>query len=598
MAPFFVLEQYNPGRPTIVLDDQGNEWTRFQLDRREPISLSCLPEHLIEAFLSAEDWNFFSHCGIFFKGIVRSLVVNIYHGRRVQGASTITQQLVKLLFFDMKKTFSRKLKEQLYAVIIEQQFTKQQILGIYLNHVYFGCGIYGVEAAAQRFWNTSAADVTVDQAATLAGIIRSPANYCPLLCPLSSENRRNLILQLMYNRAVITKDEYETSLQAPLQVVCQEQVTTSNHIKEMIRQFLEDRVGKKQLYSGGLVVQTSINQRMQRCAQLEFEKQVRHVCKELCKPVDGGLITLDVPTGEIKALVGGMDFSSSHFNRATQAWRQMGSVFKPMVYAAAIEQGMSFADVVVDEPIEVTQDVSVWSPKNFNSKFNGPITRAYALSRSNNIVTIKTLLQTGVHNVIDVAKRCRLSGPFHPYPSLALGCTDATLKQAAAMFNLFANDGVYVEPHCIKWVKDRLGTKIYKCTIVKERVLSSRVVGQVAQVLSLGLKRVHKWFENQWFEGEAISKTGTTNESRTCWYVGSTPALTTAVYVGCDDNASLGRNIYPIRTAFPIWLGFNRTIRSPVKQFSYDPSLRKIRINEKTGECAAVDDAEAIEIFI
>src|SRR3989344_6282798 len=157
------LEQYDPGRQTIVLDAQGNEWTRFALDRREPIALNKLPNHVIEAFLSAEDWQFFSHSGISYKGIVRSLLVNLYHGRKVQGASTITQQLVKLIFFDIQKTFTRKIKEQLYALVIEQQFTKHQILEIYLNHLYFGCGIYGIEAAAQRFWHSSAADISVDQ---------------------------------------------------------------------------------------------------------------------------------------------------------------------------------------------------------------------------------------------------------------------------------------------------------------------------------------------------------------------------------------------------------------------------------------------------
>ena len=593
-----VLEQYNSGRPTIVLDDAGNEWTRFQLDRRDPIPLSGMSEHLIKAFLAAEDWSFFEHSGISWKGIVRSLLVNLYHGSRVQGASTITQQLVKILFFNAQKTFSRKLKEQLYALIIEQQFSKEQILELYLNHVYFGCGIYGVEAAAQRFWKKPAADVTIDEAATLACIIRSPGNYCPLLCPLSCQRRRDIILHSMYKRDVISKEQYEKVREIPVSIIDESSPTCGRHIKEMIRKFLEDKIGRNQLYTGGFVVQTTINLTMQQQAERIFVKNIKRVCSELHKPADGGLFCFEVKTGEIKALVGGANFHDSQFNRAMQARRQIGSGFKPIVYAAAIERGMRFSDVEIDEPICVMQGQSEWSPKNFNGRFNGAITRAYALSRSINTVTVKTLLQTGIVNVIALAKRCRLSGPFHPYPSLALGCVDATLKESAAMFNIFANDGVYVEPYCIQWVKDRWGTKLYKNTVHKERILSSRVVSQVAKVLELSLKRVRKWFENQWIASQAISKTGTTNDSRTCWYLGSTPSLTTAVYVGCDDNRSLGKNVYPIKTAFPIWLEFNREVPLPEKEFSYDPSLQSVFIHETNGRGVSCDDPAAIEILI
>ena len=593
-----VLEHYNPGRPSIVLDDEGNEWARFAYDRREPISIAKLPDHVIEAFLSAEDWHFFSHYGISWRGIVRSMLVNFYHGRRVQGASTITQQLVKLLFFDLKKTFSRKIKEQLYALIIEQQFTKHQILEIYLNHVYFGCGIYGVQAAAQRFWGKSAAEISIDEAAMLAGIIRSPTNYCPLLHPLSSEQRRNVILSSMYKRGIVSSEQYDGAIAKPLQLIQSNQTAEGAHLKEMVRQFLEDLVGKTALYTGGLTIQTAINQKLQALAEKEFQKQVAHLKDELHKPVDGGLISFEVQTGQIKALVGGADFATSSFNRAIQARRQLGSVFKPIVYAAAIEHGLNFNDVACDEPIQIEQGGATWSPSNYNRKFNGEITRAFALSRSNNIVTIKTLLDTGIDQVIDVAKRCHLPGPYFAYPSLALGCIDGTLKQTGAMFNVFANNGIYVEPYCIKWVKDRWGTRIYNVQFLQQRVLTSAVTGKVAKVLMLGLNRVHKWFMNQWFEGEAMSKTGTTNDSRTCWYIGSTPTITTAVYIGCDDNQSLGRNIYPVRTAFPIWLSVTRYVAQADECFTFDPLLKLQTINEKTGKLCLQDDSDAIEILV
>lgn len=593
-----VLEKYNPGRPSIVLDDAGNEFMRFALDRRDPVPIAQLPVHVIEAFLSAEDWHFFSHYGISWRGIMRSLLVNLYHGKRVQGASTITQQLVKLLFFDSSKTFSRKIKEQLYALIIEQQFSKHQILEIYLNHVCFGCGIYGIEAAAQRFWNKAACDLSIAQAAMLAGIIRSPTNYCPLLHPLSSEYRRNVVLSSMRKREVIASEEYDTAVQEPVALAHHESQTYGAHVKEMIRQFLEELVGKKELYTGGLTIQTTINQKIQQCAQDTFEKQVAHLRTELKQQVDGGLITCDVATGEIKALVGGADFAASSFNRAVQARRQFGSVFKPMVYAAAIEQGLTFDQVVLDEPMEIPQASTLWSPSNWDNEFHGPITRAFALSHSNNIVTIKTLMDTGIDKVVTLAKRCHVPGPDSPYLSLALGCIDGTLKQAAGMFNIFANDGVYVEPHCIQWIKDKKGIKIYKADAAPERVLTRPVVGKVAKVLMHGLKRVYHHFSNRWFFGEAISKTGTTNDSRTCWFVGSTPKYTTAVYIGNDDNHSLGRNVYPVHTSFPIWLAVTRYVSKTGDHFTFDPSLQSCIMDEKTGKLCSVNDPNAIEIFV
>lgn len=590
------LEQYDPGRPTIVLDENGNEWTRFALDKREPIALATLPSHVIEAFLSAEDWHFFSHSGISFKGIVRSVAVNLYHGKRVQGASTITQQLVKLLFFDLKKTFSRKIKEQLYALVIEQQFSKHQILEIYLNHVYFGCGIYGIQAAAQRFWGKTAAQLTPDQAATLAGIIKSPATYCPLLHPSLCEQRRNVVLASMLHREVIEKEQYYELVQTPLAINEAQEGLQAFHLKEYIRQRAEKIVGKHQLYSGGLTIATTIDPELQLVAQKEFANQVRHLRQEYNKPVDGGLISFEVHTGQIRALVGGYDFGSSTFNRAIQAKRQLGSIFKPIVYSAGIEQGMAFDDVVIDEPVEVMQEGSVWRPKNNDGIFNGPITRAYALSHSNNIGTIKTLIDAGVQNVISVAKRAHLPGPFLPYPSLALGCVDATLKQASAMINIFANDGRFVEPYCIMWIKDRWANKLYKYEPVKESVLDAVTAGKVSKALMLGLGRFKKWFENRWFEGQALSKTGTTNESRTCWYIGSTPTLTTGVYIGCDDNRSLGKNVYPIHTAFPIWLGITRAAAAN-ERFTFDPRLQAKIVHEKTGRICSSDRDGAIEIF-
>jgi len=602
VVDFSALAHYDPGTPSLVLDEDGNEWTRFQLDKREPVDLERMPQHLIDAFIAAEDWGFFSHNGLSWKGIARSLLVNLYHGRKMQGASTITQQLVRLLFFNAKKTFRRKLKEQLFALLVERQFTKAQIMQTYLNHVCFGCGIYGVQAAAQRFWGKSVEEITVEQAATLAGIVRSPANYCPLVYPLSAQRRRNIVLGNMKKLGYITHEDYANIIDTNVQVTENIANQCAPHVKEMIRQFLEDLIGRDQLYAGGLTIQTTLNSTLQRQAEQVFVKRFAQLKEKIDPEVDGALISMHTKTGAIKVLIGGYDFAVSKFNRAVQARRQMGSIFKPVLYAAALNNGMQFFNTEVDEPLTLEINNQLWSPNNYNKKFNGEITLAYALSHSNNIVSVKTFLQTGSELVIELAKKCRLTGPFHPYPSLALGCLDQTLWQATGMFNVFANDGVYVEPYIISWVKDRWGNRLYRHEPIAERVLSSRVSSQVAKVLSIGIHRVKKYFGHlyeKWVDAEVISKTGTTNDSRTCWYIGATPELTTAIYFGCDDNREMGKNVYPTRTIFPIWLGINSEISCNHKQFTYDPSLTELVIHEKTGKVSLNEKAPGvISIFV
>lgn len=580
---FSVLDAQRYGKPSIMLDEEGNEWARFQLDKREPVALNMLPPHAIQAFIAAEDWDFFNHSGISWRGIIRSTLVNLYRGRRAQGASTITQQLVKLLFLDSKKTFERKIKEQICAILVEQQCTKEQILETYLNHIYFGCGIYGVQAACQRFWGISVADISLDQAATLAAVLRSPTNYCPLLAPQACQKRRNIILHSMHKLKYISIDQYEKACAVSLKVH-EESCAMAPHLRETLRLFLEDLLGKDELYRGGFVIQTTINTKMQKHAENLFHEQCAALKKNLLPDIDGGLISMDVKSGQIKALIGGYNFIKSKYNRALQAKRQIGSIFKPLIYASALQAGMKFSDTDIDEPLSMEQsNGAIWTPGNYNEEFNGKITLSYALSHSNNIVAIKTLLKTGAVPIINLARACNMQSSFHPYPSLALGCVDVTMPEAIGMFNIFANSGVYVEPHYIKWIKDEWGTKIWKYTPKRHEVISARVSGQVAKVLELALDRVHVWWPDEWIPSRGISKTGTTNDSRVCWYAGSTPELTTLIYIGCDDNRPMGKNIFPLRTAFPIWLSFNKAFPSTQKNFTYDPSLQEIVIDEKSG---------------
>lgn len=581
---FSSLQQDVGAKPSVLLDHKGRVWGQFQIDKRSYVSLESIPEHLVQAFLVTEDRSFFVHPGISFRGILRSMIVNLIRGKRVQGASTITQQLVRLKFLHSKKTFTRKFKEQVYAILVEREWSKEQILEAYLNNVYFGYGIYGVQAAAQRFWGIDVSDISLDQSAVLASVMKSPRVYSPISEPENVLARRNLIVQMMYENKLINQQQKIDAQEQPLLIKDADTVMIAPHAKEMIRQMLEKQFGKDDLYRKGFIIQTTLDLDVQLVAQEAFEQHVKSLQRRLHANVDGGLVTLDTQTGAIRAMIGGADFKKSKWNRATQAVRQMGSVFKVFVYGAALEQGLNFWDVEIDEPFELTQHGSVWRPENYNRMFLGGMTRAFALSHSNNIVAIKTLLKTGIEHIIDLARRCHITAQMPSYPSLALGCLDVTVLETAAAFNVIPNYGWYVQPHIIAWVKDEFGQKVYKTTPRKTLAMSTIVASQLTRVLSFAIKRMKRLLPDGSFEGEAIGKTGTNNDCRTCWFCGATPDLTTALYVGCDNNQSLGEQVYGSRAAFPIWFKMHQKIAKIKTNFYYDPQLRNVYIDCLTGK--------------
>ncbi len=588
------LERAPMGRPTILLDDIGTEWARFQLDKRDPIPLAIVPQHLIQAFIATEDHAFFDHYGISIRGIIRSIAVNILRGRKVQGASTITQQLVRLLFLNYERTFTRKTKEQFLSIVVEYQFTKEQILEAYLNNIYFGSDIYGIQAAAQRFWGIPATELKPHQSAVLAAIVRSPNHYCPLFNEKAALERRNLVLKLMYQRGYLTKEALEHELACPIALVKNRQGAIAPHLRESIRQTLEEKFGHQRLYTGGLIVQTTLNRTAQLHAEKVFATHLTNLSK-IDAELDGALVCIDNQTAGIKALVGSRDFATSQYNHALQARRQMGSTFKPIVYTAAIENGRKLSDTLIDEPL---QSVENWQPHNVQEKFEGTITLAHALMVSNNIIPIKLFLEIGADKIIDCAKRFHLTGALPPYPSLALGCTESTPLQVAALFNTFANRGIYQEPYMIEWVKDDHERKVLKHYPRPERAVSWQVSSQILQGLRLVASHAHHRLGASWVEGDSAGKTGTTNEHRTCWFAGATPTHTTVVYLGRDDNKSLKNRIFSTWHACPLWVDFNRAIEDPKSTFFFEPHMQKMLINERTGLPGAIDSPETIAILV
>lgn len=581
-------------KPTIVLDDQGHEWTRFQSVHKQYCQISMMPLPLINAFLATEDHEFFSHAGVSVRAIMRALLMNLVKGERVQGASTITQQLVKLVYFDASKLFSRKIKEQIFAILVERLYAKEFILEAYLNTIYCGCGIYGVQAAAEVFWQKPLSELTLAEVATIAGIVRNPRNYCPLLNPTAAQKRRNVVLQRMLACNFITTDEYNQAREEPLNLTIK-QPTFAHHLREMIRSMLENIVGHEKLYNHGYVVQTTLNRASQLNAEFFCKKHIAGLRTKTRLPLDGGLLCIEVQSGAIKALVGGYDYVSSQYNRV-KAHRQLGSIIKPFLYGVALEQGADLRDVEIDEPLTMQFGNQTWSPRNFNRIFDGTMTLAKALMTSNNIIAIKTLLRIGYQPLITLLKELHITQDIQPYPSLALGCIDVTLWQATAMMNIFAHRGKYEEPYYIEWIKDQDGKKIWRHQRMSQSVIPWRTANCIAKILEQIIVRLEKRFGAQ-LPCAAFGKTGTTNDARSLWFVASTPTYTTGVYLGCDDNRAIG-DTYASLTAFPLWLDFTMLLPAPQKEFVYEPSLREIIVDRDNGHPPMTKDAKIIKLLI
>ena len=587
IVDFSSLEHYHLAKPSVILDAQGHEMYRFELDKRTPITYDKMPPILINAFVAAEDHDFFSHSGFSLRGIVRSFFVNLFHRRVVQGASTISQQLIRGMFLTYERTFTRKFKELFLAIQLERQFSKQQILELYLNNIWFGHGIYGVEAACRRLWDKPVKDLTPAQAASLAAVAASARLFSPLNAPLNTVKRRNVILGSMLNLGFINEKQYKQSIVAELDI--QEHLQGNPirmYVYEWVRIWAEGIWGKDALYHRGLRIKTSIDVQMQEKAEQSFKAIIERYRSSMGSSLNGGMLSVEPWSGKIRVMIGGFDFKKSQFNRATQAFRQMGSSFKPIYYALALQQGIGAETTFVDEPFEMMQpNGNLWTPKNWNDEFEGQMTLIRALTFSNNIVSIKLFLKLGADNVVDWARRFELSRDLIPVPSLALGIVLASVEENVAAFNVFANNGEYIKPYMIESVRDEFGARLWDAPAPpRHTVLDAKINSLMVNMLEHRMHVVQRGTPGPWIDAESIGKTGTNNGATTTWFVGATPELTTAVYVGRDDNKSMGDQMYAASTTFPIWLNFYRALQHKRKQFYLDPSLHEVRINWITGQ--------------
>ncbi len=735
------LADYKPPVVSQVYGDDGTLVGEFYLERRIVVPINKMPRKLIQAFVAAEDANFYSHTGIDYLGIIRAAFKNLITFSKKEGASTITQQVTKTMLLSPEKKLSRKIKEAILAKRMEEKLTKDEILYLYLNQIYLGAGSYGVEAAAETYFGKSVDQLNLAEIAILAGLPKAPNAYSPIKHLDKAKERQAYVLDRMVQEGYITAAEADHARKTPLDIrpgrrVVNDQVA---YFLEQMRIYLEERYGEDQLYKGGLKIYTTMNYNMQRAAYDSVRAGLKAVDKRMgfrgatkflqeseiapfCakeedgidsaalktgetytgvvtavdpargeavvrvgdrtgilnrkgmawagrlglinrygkpdKParnlplgavievqvvtpevnrqgavfaldqvpeVQGALVAIDPRTGAIKAMIGGYDFRKSQFNRAVQARRNAGSAFKPIIYAAALEKGLTPATVIVDEEVEYPgAGGNVWKPKNYEGTYRGPVTMREALTHSINIVSVKILNQIGVDYAVSFAKRLGFTSKIEPNLSLALGATSVSPLELTAAYSAFDNNGVYQQPFSIVRVTDSEGK------VLEERKITmpqpAAVAGEAAPAAAPGTATITPAEPSAvppdvsyiitnlmesvvqsgtGYRAAAINrpvagKTGTTNDMKDAWFVGYIPQLVAGVWVGFDNqDRSLGASGSGGQAAAPIWADFmlNAVRGMAVQQFVPPDDITFVRINPKTGRLAKGNDG-ILECFI
>jgi 1A family penicillin-binding protein len=541
-------------------------------ERRFDVALADVSPHLVTALLAIEDQRFRSHSGVDLVRILGATLANLREGRLAQGGSTITQQLARQSFLTLDKTYTRKVQEVLLALRIEHQYTKDEILELYLNKMYFGAGLYGAEAASLGYFGKPARELSVEEAALLAGLVKSPSTWAPTVNLDRAVARRNVVLQAMRDEGDLDPATFERAKASAvtLRDALRRDEPFGQYFKEQVRLELIERFGRERVYQSGLRVYTTIDVEMQKAAEaavakslvdLSNRRQAALKARRRTDPVDdaplqAALVALDPRTGQVRAIVGGRSFSESHFNRAVQAKRQPGSAFKPFVYAAALESGYTPASLIdrLDEPFDTLQ--GAWSPEEGHDSATELTMRA-ALKTSSNRAAVRMLEMVGVTSAVDYAKKLGL-GDVPAVPSLALGSGEVTLFDMTSAYGAFANGGVWERPQLVRRVEDTEGNVLFRAEETAVPAVSPATAFLMSSMLADVIDSGTGWKARQLgFRLPASGKTGTTNEYRDAWFVGYTPSLTAGVWVGYDTPRQiLPGSAYAGDVAVPLWAEF------------------------------------------
>ena len=596
-----------------------------KMEDRTLVRLSEVPPVVMDAVLATEDRDFFIHGGLSFRRLAGAVVQSVTHGRSVRGTSTLTQQLVKNMFLTPERTLKRKAIEALMAVIVESRYSKAEILEAYLNEIYLGqkgsVSVTGVEEASRFYFGRSVAQIDLPEAALLAGLISSPGRYSPFRHPERAKERRAVVLKGMLEQGKIDKAACEKALDAPLTRVKGPQtgIVAPHFVDFLMKQV---RAEAPETREDGLAIYTTLDPEMQAAAQIavrngleEMEKAHRHLRSgDEDEELQGALIALDPATGAILALVGGRDYQVSQFNRVVQAKRQPGSLFKPFVYLTAfarrdVPKPVTAASLFLDEPIAIAWGAGedeVWVPKNYDGRFRGWLTARQALEQSINVPTARIAVsevgprQSLLFDIVQTARRAGITSPLKPYPSLSLGAFETSPMEIAAAFAMFANGGFRVEPTALLGFTGPSGRQVMSRNAKLERaadpdaltVLVSILQGAVIRGTGASARRLGA-------QGIFAGKTGTTNDGRDAWFIGFSPRLLVAVWVGFDDNRGLG--LSGAAAAVPIFADFARRVPAHYfeEPFPVSPGVVTIVIDPASGKFRTDACPESFpEIFV
>ncbi len=644
------LAEYNPTGITRLFTTDNELLAEQGFERRIYTPIHEIPPHVIDAFLAAEDANFYKHKGVDIKSILRALWVNLTTDRPIQGASTITQQVVKNKLLSPERTLERKIKEAILAYRISNTFSKDKILEIYLNDIYFGAGAYGIGTAARRFFNKTVDELTLEEGALLGALPKAPSKYNPVTNKELAKIRRNLVLERMREERMISPAQAALSKAVEITVTPPELNDTvkAPYFRDEVFLQLEEKLESDILNQKGLMVHTTLDMAYQAIAEKALREGLENYSKRhnafredgKTPKVNGATVVLEISTGRVLALAGGYDYRDSQFNRATLAKRQPGSAFKPFVYLAALEQGYSPANRLADEPIALPlvqvsdeearlalTEEQVWKPKNYSGSFYGLTTLRVGLEKSLNILTVKLAQEIGLPAIKDVAGRFGLNTEGNWEMSAVLGSKETDLLNLTNAYAIIANGGKKVTPHLIERVYDQEGNLLLKpsgfaCIGCRMREATPDKLSETPSVLEYAEKvtspeiayqttfMLHGVVERGTARrakdlGFALAgKTGTTDDSKDAWFIGYTPEIAVGVYVGYDTPKQLGRKETGSSVALPIFIDIMEAIYKQENAPRYFPKpegVEMVRIDAKTGFLASANTPRSqtiVEAFL
>lgn len=601
------LQDFEPSAVTTILSDDGTPLRTLFVERRIPVPLEDMPDTLIKAIIAVEDARFYRHFGLDLRGITRALLRDIRSLRAVEGGSTLTQQLAKVLFLTPDKNLVRKLKEAVLAINIERRYSKAEILSFYLNQVYLGSGAYGVEAASRTYFGKGVSELNLPESAMIAGLPRSPSRYSPLVNPERALARMEIVLRRLLAEEYISRETFRKAVESGVELIpSRAPEDPAPYFTEMVKRELEERISPNLLYKGGLVIETTLNRDLQKAADEAVRRGVslyeqRHPAGNE-DDLQVALVSVHPATGEVKSMIGGRDFTRSPFNRAVQARRQPGSAFKPILYAAALSSGFVPTDLLLDEPheIDIKGKKEPWIPRNYTDEYKGSVTLRTALENSLNAASVDLLIRLGYQPVIDLASRFGITSDLKPYPSMALGTFDVSLLEMVSAYGVFENHGIHARPHLIRRVVDREGRVIWESSKHLFDALSPQVSFQITNLLEGVIQRGTARRARSL--GRPIAgKTGTTDDYKDAWFIGFAPGLSTGVWVGYDLPVTLGQGEAGGRVALPIWIEFmkNALREMPQSAFPVPDGIELVEIDPMTGLLAGPECPDRIvEAFI